>query len=86
MEGNTGRPKIGLRNRIYKLVERRLGPENLDIILTDDIDGMLLTACFDAWSFKAGVSNTRAACDPQERFVRPAMLFGNFQKFNIWVV
>jgi len=48
MEGNTGRPKIGLRNRVYKLVERRLGPENLDIILTDDIDGMLLTACFDA--------------------------------------
>jgi len=32
---------------------------------------------------KAGVSNPRAACGPQGPFVRPAMLFGDFQMINI---
>jgi len=31
---------------------------------------------YKVWS---RVSNTRAACGPRERFVRPTMLFGNFQ-------
>jgi len=33
-----------------------------------------------------GVSNTRAACGPRGRFVRPAMRFGNFQIINSCVI
>ena len=36
-------------------------------------------------NFSAGVSNTRAACGPRGRSVRPAMLFGNFQIMNIYI-
>jgi len=28
----------------------------------------------------------RAACGPRERFVRPAMLFGKFQRINIYII
>jgi len=34
---------------------------------------------------RVGASNTRAACGPGRDFVRPAMLFGNLQIFNIYV-
>jgi len=37
-------------------------------------------------NFRTGVSRTRAACGPRGRFVRPAMLYRNFQIINICVI
>jgi len=36
-------------------------------------------------NFRAGVSNTRSACDPRRHFVRPAILNWNFQIITISV-
>jgi len=34
----------------------------------------------------SGVSNTRATCRPRGHFVQPAMLFGNFEIINIYII
>jgi len=34
----------------------------------------------------SGISNTRATCRPRGHFVQPAMLFGNFEIINIYII
>jgi len=45
----------------------------------------LLNSIGKVCCMRAGVSNTRAACGLRRRFLRPAMLFGNFQITNSYV-
>ena len=45
----------------------------------------LKSHCDSGSTSQARVSNTRPACDPRGSFVRPAMLFGNFQIINICI-